>query len=1201
MGEQHTTLTLAEARGRRERVWRDVPEVSVNEVEHDARTFFSLVPLLHELLPSRDRAREFGTALGIAGADKESKKNLVFRIARTKEFGADQQARLLAVLPHLDEEETQEFVRRAAVLATTELDLVDRELRGTLSDEDFLHLNSQPEDLWNLGYLPDDLSERRLREVARACVLAAYGASADERYDRLLDVICDKRWASSFTLVRWTWWERPDAQTSLPSSRFTFVEIPDSPEYRAVLAQGHEVAEAAHLGAPGRKRGLTNLLAFLYADRKADFHELARRLGFVPPQRNTRVEAVAEQIVRSRNLGQNKEEKLQRIVAEMDRPTVMRLVAIYAARVETPLEAFRRSFKMENTLVFSPWGSEWQPSPGALERLGGRVALLASELVAADHASDPAEALRDVVTSRAWGNCFRWVRWPHANALAQPDDGIEETESDAPAGLPESVDDVVDDVDEALVASDDDDEVGDQTGWKYQTDYEAGPGVSLPIGLTPSDDRPLPHQEQALERLRSWWRSDEPHGVLCLPTGAGKTYVATTFLLDEVGAGRSVLWVTHRTELMNQALSSVLRLGHRCARKFRVARFGRKGARGEEPSEVVVGMVTSLVRGLDDLNELSERFDLVVVDECHHAVATTWAQVLKSVTRKGARVLGLTATPTRTDRRERDRLWKLFGHTIHVARPLELIQQKVLARPVLYPVETAYKVHPRAEDVRYARRFKDLSKRLVSEIAADDERNRLVVRTFVEHQAMWGKTVLYAGTRQQGKLLLRLLQGMDVSAAYVDGESSAADREDAIKRFKVPDGIQALVNVDLFTEGVDLPGAQSVFIARPTRSQILFQQMVGRGLRGTPFQGTETCNIVTFHDHLAGLFDEALANSGRWEVEALAALGFDQGTLAAPAGSGVQPEQVHVVRAQLGDLERATQLRIREQATNLRSWMSARDCPAQGAPQFTESQLVGWWELTEAQLFLPVFAHDRAGIAAIMAGLAAQLLEGTSRIRSAEDLGLTPRSSLAVFVDDVLGSHQAPGWNECSSIAQVPVTPLSAAAPATPPIVDVIRASGPGFEATDAPSLQLDWLAAARRRIAGELAMVTLGTDAGVVQLSSSQHVAVRAFWDQHSANLAGLTPEMVGRMLGALRSVSALPPVLEADLERLVMHAAARGELPAPAPDRAPSLPEVWQSVKHLTARERTAAIIEIQRAFFDASMPVDEFTHLVIDAVLC
>ena len=153
--------------------------------------------------------------------------------------------------------------------------------------------------------------------------------------------------------------------------------------------------------------------------------------------------------------------------------------------------------------------------------------------------------------------------------------------------------------------------------------------------------------------------------------------------------------------------------------------------------------------------------------------------------------------------------------------------------------------------------------------------------------------------------------------------------------------------------------------------------------------------------------------------------------------------------------------------------------------------------------------------------------------------------------------------------------------------------------AADGSAPQIDWLAAARSMAAGDDPVLALGTDTGDVHLTATQYGAVEVFWEQQRANLAGVTPELVGRILGALRLVAALPAVPHADLECLIGHAATRGALPSLPAARSPSLQEVWNAVKRLKAGERTAAMLELQRAYFDPAVPVDEFTHLVFDAI--
>ena len=495
--------------------------------------------------------------------------------------------------------------------------------------------------------------------------------------------------------------------------------------------------------------------------------------------------------------------------------------------------------------------------------------------------------------------------------------------------------------------------------WHSQTTFHAGPNVQLPLGIERAASNLFPHQERGVAALEQWWIGEERSGVLCLPTGAGKTRTAVTFALRSViKSGGRVLWLAHRRELVNQAIGAFLACGVEAESEFKIGRFEAGDRKHGDAVDVTVASIPTLMWGklqnCDHLLELNEDYSLVIVDECHHSVAGGWKRLIKHLRKRmhGERILGISATPTRTAKGERGEFWRIFGGVIHEEKPLPLIRDRILASPNLVIVKTGLTFEMKADDLKLFERFHELPPRTLTEIGMDAERNRLVVKHLVDDLSKWGQTLLFSVDLAHARLLLAELKRKGVSAALLEGGSSPEERHGVLEAFRAK-RLQVLVNVSLFTEGTDIPGVQSVFIARPSRSAILFQQMVGRGLRGPKLDGTETCNIVGFHDNITGLMGSQLSGDFSNESKALEVLGLVESPVAIKQGEQ-QDVTVHETAAETVQNRRWG--RMLEEAKELlrKATLPAESETALGVP------LLGWWETTAGgkRLFLPVFEGD---------------------------------------------------------------------------------------------------------------------------------------------------------------------------------------------------------------------------------------------------
>ena len=403
--------------------------------------------------------------------------------------------------------------------------------------------------------------------------------------------------------------------------------------------------------------------------------------------------------------------------------------------------------------------------------------------------------------------------------------------------------------------------------------------------LPPAGYRRLkPYQEEVRDQLLAALDAPAPENraMVSLPTGAGKTRVAVESLhqwahrqLDEGGRRQLMLvWLAHTEELCEQAVASfedVWRSHPAGHQPLLLARFWgnyRQALDRQEVADRLAAEAPVLVLVSTPQSFVGEPLHgwpdpaAIVIDEAHRAAAPTYRAIID---RHGgqAAIVGLTATPYRRefDRRNpqagTEALQALFRRLI-VAESLgqeagerlkRLQEMGVLSVPVSRTVPTGITLKvgepPPEEGLQQQLNFdQELQQQ------ADQTRRRRIVLEellrILDEEPM--ARVLYFGPSVlDAELVAFMLRYKGKRAAAVSGTTRAATRRAMIADFKTG-RLDVLCNCEVLTTGFDAPTVSHVVMARPTISQVLYEQMVGRGLRGPEFGGTAYCHIVDFED-----------------------------------------------------------------------------------------------------------------------------------------------------------------------------------------------------------------------------------------------------------------------------------------------------------------------------------------------------------------
>lgn len=342
-----------------------------------------------------------------------------------------------------------------------------------------------------------------------------------------------------------------------------------------------------------------------------------------------------------------------------------------------------------------------------------------------------------------------------------------------------------------------------------------------------------PYQEEAIRAVIEARKSGIRRLLVCLPTGAGKTVIFSSLARR---AKRPVLVLAHREELLHQARD---KLG-RAIGDPDVVTLERGTARARSDARVVVASIRSLHE--KRLHRLVRDYDfgLVIYDECHHAAAEANKAVLKGL---GAfdrswtgTLLGVTATTQRGDGKGLDTVFEEIVYSRGIG---DLIRDGYLSplRGVRIATEAdLQELRPGTGE--------DFVVEELAEAIDIESRNALVARS-IQELARDRRTIAFCVTVRHAENLARALRVVGVPAGIVHGTMPREERKAVLAAFR-EGKLQALSNVGVLTEGFDDPGVSCIAMARPTRSEGLYAQCVGRGTRLHP--GKRDCLVLDFAD-----------------------------------------------------------------------------------------------------------------------------------------------------------------------------------------------------------------------------------------------------------------------------------------------------------------------------------------------------------------
>lgn len=393
--------------------------------------------------------------------------------------------------------------------------------------------------------------------------------------------------------------------------------------------------------------------------------------------------------------------------------------------------------------------------------------------------------------------------------------------------------------------------------------------------------------------------------LIHMPTGTGKTktsmHIITNYIEFTLQKKGLVIWVAHTIELLEQAYKTFCDVwGH--LGDGEISAYKLWGSHNiQDISTELNGIafcgLSKLMSLYDSNPELFERLKkdcrLVVFDEAHKAAADKTKRIIENLMLmpqgyENRALIGLSATPGRTTEASYDNnlLTNMFGgKLIHIdadvinqinmgrLRALNAVaeeniikyfqERRILSK--ITPEKLTYKkefseselaiLGTALHDLGYNE--KEYTDKQLEVLATNKERNKAIMQKLRMLHMEKVPTIVFACSVDHAKMLSAMLTLEGIPNSLVVGELDTMDRKNAIEIFKKKDsGVDIIINYEVLTTGFDSKNIRCVFITRPTKSIVLYSQMLGRGLRGPMMGGNENCQLIDVDDNLQAFDNE---------------------------------------------------------------------------------------------------------------------------------------------------------------------------------------------------------------------------------------------------------------------------------------------------------------------------------------------------------
>lgn len=349
---------------------------------------------------------------------------------------------------------------------------------------------------------------------------------------------------------------------------------------------------------------------------------------------------------------------------------------------------------------------------------------------------------------------------------------------------------------------------------------QPGMVVDPPVSYL-TDITPRPVQQEALDALENVMAEDYSRAMVVLATGLGKTYLAAFF----AEKFKRVLFVAHREEILYQAEQSFKHVHPDRTSSFYNA------SHKETEADFIFASIYTLGSQYHLDRFAKNEFDLIVVDEFHHAAAPTYERLLDHF--EPQFLLGITATPDRMDNKD---VYALCDGNVAISiHFLDAIERNWLSPFNYFGVydDTDYSAIPWR-----GTRYSELE---LMQVQLREDFAQKILDAWQQHKQT--RTIVFCSSVKQAQYMDDFFKKQSISSMALHGGSPSEDRRGA--RVRLDSGaLEVIFTVDLFNEGVDIPKVDTLLFIRPTESLAVYTQQIGRGLRIA--EGKSHCVIIDF-------------------------------------------------------------------------------------------------------------------------------------------------------------------------------------------------------------------------------------------------------------------------------------------------------------------------------------------------------------------
>lgn len=410
-------------------------------------------------------------------------------------------------------------------------------------------------------------------------------------------------------------------------------------------------------------------------------------------------------------------------------------------------------------------------------------------------------------------------------------------------------------------------EVIDEYEAEYKEKLKDLRALSRPATVRHEKLKPNAMQEKFIESCLKLFHAGQKRALLISATGTGKTYAAAfaaKAILSEIkDHAPKLLFVVHREQIATKAMESFQKvLGDQ---DFSFGKYS--GGNRQQNAQCIFATVQTMHKEANLAEFQPDHFDLIVLDEVHHAGAQMYQDILNYY--KPSFCLGMTASPERTDGYN---IFELFDHNIAYEIRLQTAMEQDLLCPFHYFGVTDIVIEKEdapgeyyIEDVDSSTHRQDPCPfKGINALASDLRVNYILEKAeYYKYSGNRVKGLVFCSSLEECGRLSEQFNRRGYRTLALSGENSQSEREDAVERLQSderPDQLDYIFTQDIFNEGIDIPEVNQVIMLRPTESPIIFLQQLGRGLRKSSEK--EFVVILDFIGNYANSYLISVALSG---------------------------------------------------------------------------------------------------------------------------------------------------------------------------------------------------------------------------------------------------------------------------------------------------------------------------------------------------